>query len=116
MQKWETHSFRGMQLLNALGVVPDDVVAMVYEHHENSIGQGYPQMTRDVKQHPLGKITTLANEFAELTLPGPNMPTPKTAREALVYIETTMGLPFNKEVFRALRRLVESGKKDHNAA
>jgi putative nucleotidyltransferase with HDIG domain len=105
---WETHSFKGMQMLRALGIVPDDVVAMVYEHHENSIGQGFPQHIRDVKLHPLAKVTQLADQFASLILPGPNIAKTKSAREAMVYIEITMGQPFNKEIFRALKRIVES--------
>lgn len=110
IQKWETHPYRGMQMLQTLGVVPDDVIAMVYEHHENSIGQGFPQQVRDIKLHPLGKITALADQFAELTLPGPNTPVPKKAREAIMYIEHTMKTPFNKEAFRALRRIIEGDK------
>jgi putative nucleotidyltransferase with HDIG domain len=110
IQKWETHPYRGMQMLQTLGVVPDDVIAIVYEHHENSIGQGFPQQIRDVKLHPLGKIIALADQFAELTLPGPNTPMPKSAREALMHIEHTMKMPFNKECFRALRRSIEKEK------
>ncbi len=58
IMQWETHPFRGMQMLQAIGIVPDDVVSMVYEHHENSIGQGFPQKFREVRLHPLGKITS----------------------------------------------------------
>lgn len=108
--KWQTHPYRGVQLLQTLGVVPDDVIAMVFEHHENSVGQGFPQMIRDVKLHPLGKITALAEQFCELTLPGVNNPVPKSAREALMHIEHTMKMPFNKEVFRALKRVIEGQK------
>lgn len=110
IMKWQTHPYRGMELLQTLGVVPDDVISMVFEHHENSVGQGFPQMIRDVKLHPLGKITALAEQFCELTLPGVNTPIPKSAREAVMYIEHTMKLPFNKEVFRALKRVVENEK------
>lgn len=109
--RWQTHPYRGVQMLLALGVVPDDVISMVYEHHENSIGQGFPQQIRDVKLHPLGKITALAVQFCELTLPGLNNPVAKSARDTLMFIEVTMKLPFNKEVFRALRRAIE-GQKD----
>jgi len=104
---YETHAFRGMQMVLALGIVPDDIVSIIYEHHENSIGQGYPQRIRDVKIHPLAKVVGLANQFVELTMANPNCPKPKGAREALMYIEHTMGQPFNKEVFKALKRVVE---------
>ena len=105
---YETHSFKGAQMLQGLGVVPDDVVAIVYEHHENSIGQGFPQRLRDIKMHPLAKIVALADAYATLIIANPNCPTPKNPREALLYIEHTLGLPFNREVFRALKKVIEA--------
>lgn len=110
IQIYETHPFKGMQMLQALGIVPDDVVSMIYEHHENSIGQGFPQRIRDVKLHPMSKVVGLANCFANLILPNVNMPKPKTPKEAMVYIEQVMGLPFNKEAFRALGKIVDSNR------
>lgn len=108
---YETHSFKGMQMLQALGIVPDDIVSIVYEHHENSIGQGYPQRLRDVKMHPLAKVVALANAYADLILPNVNCPVPKNPREALMYIEHTLGIPFNREAFRALKKVIDSEKK-----
>lgn len=111
IQQYETHAFKGMQMLMSLGIVPDDIVSIVYEHHENSIGQGYPQRLRDVKIHPLAKVTALADGYANLILPNINCPVPKNPREALMYIEHTLGIPYNKEAFRALKRLIEGEKK-----
>lgn len=107
LQLYETHSYKGAKLLAGLGVVPDDIISIVYEHHENAIGQGYPQRIRDVKIHPLAKIVGLADQFVELTVEGPNCLKPRSAREAVMFIETTMGLPYNKETFRALKRLID---------
>lgn len=104
---WETHPYRGMQLVLSLGIVPDDIVSIIYEHHENSLGQGFPQRIRDVKIHPLAKVVGLADQFVNLTIANPNCPTPKNPREAIMYIEHTMGQPFNREVFKALKKLVE---------
>lgn len=112
IQLYETHSYRGMQLLLSLGIVPDDVVSIVYEHHENSIGQGFPRRIRDVVMHPLAKIVALANQFINLTLENVNCPVPKNPREALLYIELTMGQPFNKEAFKALQAIVSRAELD----
>ena len=111
IQIYETHSFKGMQMLSSLGIVPDDIVSMVYEHHENSIGQGFPQRLRDVKMHPLAKVTALADGYANLILPNVNCPVSKNSREALMYIEHTLGIPYNREAFRALKRVIEGDKK-----
>lgn len=111
IQNYETHSFKGMQMLQSLGIVPDDIVSIIYEHHENSIGQGFPQRIRDVKMHPLAKIVALADAYADLILPNVNCPVPKNPREALMYIEHTLGIPYNREAFRALKKVVEAEKK-----
>jgi putative nucleotidyltransferase with HDIG domain len=108
---YETHSYKGMQMLQSLGIVPDDIVSIVYEHHENSIGQGFPQRLRDVKMHPLAKVIALADAYANLILPNVNCPVPKNPREALMYIEHTLGIPYNREAFRALKRVIEAEKK-----
>jgi HD-GYP domain-containing protein (c-di-GMP phosphodiesterase class II) len=104
---YETHPFRGMELVSSLGIVPDDVVAIVYEHHENAMGQGYPQRMRDIKAHPLARVIGVANQFCELVFPNVNTPNVKNMREAVQHMEFTMGLPFNREVFRALKKIVD---------
>jgi putative nucleotidyltransferase with HDIG domain len=106
VQLFESHAYKGMQVLLAVGVIPDDVIAVVYEHHENSIGQGYPRKLRNIKIHPLAKVVALADEFANLTLSNANCAHPKSPREALLTIEHTMGQPFNKEAFRALQMVI----------
>ena len=111
IQVYETHAFKGMQMLLSLGIVPDDVVSIVYEHHENAIGQGFPQRLRDVKMHPLAKIVALADAYVELIIPNVNCPVAKNPREALMYIEHTLGIPYNKEAFRALKRIIEGAEK-----
>ena len=111
IQLFETHSFKGQQMLAGLGIVPDDIVSIVYEHHENSIGQGYPQRLRDVKMHPLAKVVALADGYASLVIANPNCPVPKNPREALMYIEHTLGIPYNKEAFRCLKRIIDGEKK-----
>lgn len=106
IQLYETHTYKGMQMLIGLGVVPDDVISVVFEHHENAIGMGFPRKLRNIKIHPLARVVALANEFVDLTIANPNCPTPKSPREALVIIEVTMGQPFAKEVFKALSHIV----------
>lgn len=112
---YESHAFRGMEILRTLPSVPDDIVSIAFEHHENAIGQGYPRKHRDLKLNPLAKVVALADQFVELTIRNPNCLTPKPAAEALRYIEVTMGQPFNKEAFSALRLLVAK-PADQNAA
>ena len=105
-QLFEQHPYKGMEMLLTLGMVPDDVVAIVYEHHENALGQGYPRKLRNIKMHPLAKVVALANDFCEMTVRSAANPQSRTPREALITIETVMGQPHNKEAFRALQIVV----------
>lgn len=104
---YEAHPFKGMEVLRTVNSVPDDVIAIAYEHHENSIGQGYPRKLRDVRLNPLSKIVILADAFAELTLPAAGV-TAKTPEEAVDYIERVLGQPFNKDAFQALKMLIKT--------
>ena len=107
VQIYETHSYKGMVMLQALGIVPDDILAIVYQHHENALGQGYPQKLRNLKTHPLAKVVALANQFVNLTIKSAKHPRPIGSREALLAIEHTMGQPFNKDAFKALTAIVD---------
>jgi putative nucleotidyltransferase with HDIG domain len=102
-QIYESHVFRGMEILGTMPSVHDDVVAIVSEHHENAIAQGYPRRLRDIKMNPLAKVVALADCFCELTLKNVNHPQPKTADQAINYIEFTLGQPFSKPAFLGLK-------------
>ena len=104
---YQTHPFRGMQILQSLGMVPDDVLSIVFEHHENALGQGYPRRLRDLRMHPMAKVASLANVIADLTVKGPNCPTPRKAVDALYIVENVMGQPFNKDVHKALKDVIK---------
>lgn len=103
---YETHPFRGMELLRTIGIVPDDILSIVYEHHENALGQGYPRRLKDLRINPLARLVGLANQFIDLVRPIQNNAKVKTAQEAVQFIEITMGQPYNKEAFRALKNIV----------
>ena len=102
---YESHPERGVNILRALPAVPDDVVAIVLEHHENAAGQGYPRKLRDLRMNPLAKVAALADAFCEVAMraaPHARM----SPFHALAHIEGTMGQPFNREAFAALKELI----------
>lgn len=106
LQAYELHPYRGMEMVTSLGIVPDDVVSIVYEHHENAMGLGFPRRLRDVKIHPLAKVVALADEYTNLTMKTPSHPNPLNPKDAVSYIDKVMGQPYNKECYRALFRLI----------
>lgn len=109
-QIYESHPYKGMQMLVGLNMVPDDVISIVYEHHENALGLGYPRKLRNAKTHPLARVVALADEFVGLTVTNVNCPVPKTPREALMVIDVTMGQPYDKLCFKALTAIINKEK------
>lgn len=103
---YESHTMRGVEMLQELREIPSDVLAIILEHHENAIGMGYPRRIRDVKMNPLARIVAVANYFMELLHDPTGELLAKTPDEAIYYMETTLGQPFNKQVFAALKEVV----------
>lgn len=101
---WETHSFRGAQTLMSLPEMPSEVVAVALEHHENSIGQGFPRRIRDAKMNPFAKIVALADLFVDLTLVSSTREQKMAPEAAVQHIEYGLGSPFNKACVVALKR------------
>ena len=108
---YQTHPFRGMEMLTSLNCVPDDIVSIVYEHEENSMGQGYPRRIRDFKIHPLAKVVGLADRFCELIMPTNEHGKAMSPQSACTFIEHTMGQPYNKEAFQALKKILGIKRK-----
>lgn len=109
LEHYQRHPFRGVEILRTVENVPQEVIAIVFEHHENSIGQGYPRGLRDVRLHPFSKVVALADQFAELTFKDIHNPVARDPEEAIQYMEHTLGQPFNKECFNALKNLLMFG-------
>lgn len=105
----ERHAFRGIEILRTVPDVPSEVMAIVAEHHENAIGQGYPKGLRDIRMHPFSKVVALADCFCELTFKDHQNPIDRDPEETVHFIETSMGQPFNKEYFRALKNILLYG-------
>lgn len=111
---YETHVMRGVEVIRSMPSIPEDLISIVLEHHENAVGQGYPRHLRDFKMNPLAKIVALADKFAELSISSVANPEPKAPLAALEYIETSLGQPFNKPAFLALRAALDKNAQQTN--
>lgn len=104
-QNYELHPLKGTEMLRDIKDVPMDVLFIVAEHHENAHGTGYPKRLRDVKISPLSKIVAVADYFSDLLFHQKGG-TEYTPDSAITYIEEILGQPFNKQVFLALKNIV----------
>jgi putative nucleotidyltransferase with HDIG domain len=59
---FETHATRSKDLLLNCGL-SEDIIQIVYEHHEEGSGQGYPRRITKQKMHPLARVVSLADKF-----------------------------------------------------
>lgn len=105
MLTYEQHPLKGAEMLRDIKDIPMDVLLIVSEHHENSLGTGFPKKLRDIKTSPLARIVGVADYFADLLF---NLKDGKnyTPDEAIAYIEDLQGQPFNKQVFTALKNII----------
>ena len=107
---YETHVTRGVEILRTMPSIPDEIIAIALEHHENAVGEGYPRKLRDVSMNPLARVISLADAFADLTIMNVNNPIPRKASDAIIFIETTLGQPFSKMAFEGLKVAMAENK------
>lgn len=67
-EMYEVHPKFGLDILQDLAKVPEPIIQIVYQHHETSDSQGYPNRLSDIKIFPLAKVVILANHFARLII------------------------------------------------
>lgn len=66
LKLYQTHPTRGAALLLQISGIPEEVVAIALQHHENMLGTGYPHALNRTRIHPLAKIIGTVDRFIEL--------------------------------------------------
>ncbi|MES2769681.1 MAG: HD-GYP domain-containing protein [Bdellovibrionota bacterium] len=69
-EEWEEmkkHPAFGLKILSTYGDSPDSIKACVYEHHENFLGNGYPQNLKGEDIHPYARVVAIADTYDALT-------------------------------------------------
>lgn len=105
---YESHTLRGVEILRDIREMPSDVLAIVLEHHENALGMGYPRRIRDIKINPLARIVGVADCFVDLLYDANKSDQRRTPEEAIAYMETVLGQPYNKPAFLALKNVIHA--------
>lgn len=59
----ESHPQRGKDILSQMPGFPSDVIQIAFQHHENTLGTGYPLGLSGVRLHPLAKLVHIVDEF-----------------------------------------------------
>ncbi len=106
VKTYEEHVTRGAEILRSIPDLPDDIISIALQHHENYFGTGYPFRIRDTRINPSAKVIAIIDAFADLVFSSKTNSVPRTAEAALTFLETSMGQPFNKQIFSKLKDCV----------
>lgn len=65
---FKSHPSRGKEILSRVSSIPNDVIVVTAQHHENVQGQGYPNKMTKLRIHPFALVVAVADEFCEYAL------------------------------------------------
>lgn len=103
----ESHTARGRDILEQNKAIPSEVVLITYEHHEDNIGQGYPQGLSKERIHPLSRIVALAVAVVDYVIPLSEEQAPKSAKDAIDTIDRFKRASFDAEAIQALKKVMK---------
>lgn len=103
----ESHVLRGKEIVESMAHMPDDIALLVFEHHEDQAGLGYPMAKKKFEQHPLARILQCANIFVGLILSTEHASQERVdVKNAILYMEKQYGSRVDDKCLEALKALV----------
>lgn len=95
------HPLYGLQILNEFPDIPDAIKACVFEHHENHVGNGYPQSLKGPDIHPMARIVALTDTYDALTTKR-SYNVPMTPQDALTMMRDKLSGRFDPDLLKAM--------------
>lgn len=68
VKSYESHTIRGLDILRAVQCVPQEVIQIVHQHHENCSGTGYPGHLFKERIFPPARLIAVVDEFCNMVL------------------------------------------------
>lgn len=103
---FEEHPVRGLSILKRLENIPEDVLQIVYQHHEDCLAHGYPAKLKKSAIHPMAKLIMVADEFCYRTIKNPDY-VGMTPVEAIQDMTTYCQNRMDRQFFEALIKLFQ---------
>jgi putative nucleotidyltransferase with HDIG domain len=100
----ESHVTRSQEILMGIKGIPEDIIQIAYEHHEDCAGQGYPNAKIKKDLHPLSRILQISNLFLDIALKGPNNEG-ASAKDAIGQLERIYLSRVDADCLKALKTL-----------
>lgn len=105
------HPAFGLKILNEVTDASDEVKACVFEHHENHLGNGYPQQLQADEIHPMARIVALTDTYDALTTKR-SYNEPMRPREALNLMKEKLSGRFDPDLLNAMHSVLFQIEKE----
>lgn len=112
LAEYEEHTVRGHRILQQLDIIPSDVLQIVYQHHENCTGTGFPDKKKKNSIHPMARLVSVSDVFCTKTIKTPQRQSPMRPREAIASILKTSSSEFDPDFLKALMQLYKINPKE----
>ena len=99
------HPAYGLKILNDVTDASDEVKACVFEHHENHLGNGYPQQLQSDEIHPMARIVALTDTYDALTTKR-SYNEPMRPRDALTLMKEKLAGRFDPDLLNAMHSVL----------
>jgi putative nucleotidyltransferase with HDIG domain len=103
----ESHPSRGMEILNNLKKVSEDVIQATYQSHENCSGFGYPNGLSKNKISPLSRLVSVADVFCYYAIKNPDSEG-MSAKAAYHKMITLKGEQLDGQFLKALSKVCQA--------
>lgn len=106
----QQHPTFGLQILSEHDASAA-VIACCFEHHENFLGNGYPQQLKGEDIHPMARIVALCDTYDALTTKR-SYNVPMLAVDALTFIKDKLGKRYDPELMIIMNELLLRMEKE----
>lgn len=70
--EYQQHAQFSADMLRSIKGIPNDILQIILQHHENHDGTGFPSKSRRDDIHPMARVLRIADEFCSLVIKSPN--------------------------------------------
>lgn len=104
----KTHVDHGIQHLETVMILPDEIRAVIAEHHERMDGSGYPKGLKQDQISPLGRLAGVVDTFDAMTSVRPYRDHTYSVEEALDFLQHESGALYDGEIVHAFSSMIKT--------
>jgi len=101
----QQHPLWGLKILNDIPNITEAIKACAFEHHENFLGNGYPQGLDGEDIHPMARIIAITDCYDALTTQR-SYNEPMSPQVALEFMKDKLGKKFDPDMLKAMHSVL----------